>query len=72
MSHIYMANKHYMPGWSIVDLYVICMYVGFMDTVWDTWLKLTGIRRGGANITAGAQGAAAAADPARAASAVPA
>jgi hypothetical protein len=53
MSHIYMANKHYAPGWNIVDLYVICMYVGFMDEVWDTWLKLTGIRKGGANLTAG-------------------
>jgi hypothetical protein len=49
-----MANKHYAPGWNIVDLYVICMYVGFMDRVWDTWLKLTGIRAGGANLTAGA------------------
>ena len=54
MSHIYMANKHYAPGWNIVDLYVICMYVGFMDEVWDTWLKLTGIRKGGANLTGGA------------------
>lgn len=50
MSHIYMANKHYAPGWNIVDLYVICMYVGFMDEVFDTWLKLTGIRNGGANL----------------------
>lgn len=48
-----MANKHYMPGMSIVDLYVICMYVGFMDTVVDTWLKLTGIRKGGANLAGG-------------------
>jgi hypothetical protein len=45
-----MANKHYAPGWNIVDLYVICMYVGFMDEVFDTWLKLTGIRNGGANL----------------------
>jgi hypothetical protein len=53
LTHIYMANKHCLPGWSIVDLYVICMYVGFMDTVVDTWLKLTGIRKGGANLGGG-------------------
>jgi hypothetical protein len=61
MSHIYMANKHYAPGWNIVDLYVICMYVGFMDEVFDTWLKLTGIRKGGANLGHAAGDSAAAA-----------
>lgn len=50
MSHIYMATRSALPGFEILDLYVLCMYVGFMDVVGDTLLKLTGITKGGANL----------------------
>lgn len=39
-----------MPGMQVLDLYVLCMYVGFMAELCDTWLKLVGLKKGGANL----------------------
>lgn len=50
LTHIYMASPSYAPGMQILDLYVLCMYVGFMGVMFDTLLKLVGLRRGGANL----------------------
>lgn len=50
MTHIYMASQSQVPGMCILDLYVVCMYVGFMAEMFDTLLKLVGVRRGGANL----------------------
>lgn len=50
MSHIYMASRSPLPGIEVLDLYVLCMYVGFMGEMFDTWLKLVGLKRGGANL----------------------
>jgi hypothetical protein len=51
MTHIYMASKTMTPGMEVLDLYVLCMYVGFMAEMFDTLLKLVGLRKGGANLT---------------------
>ncbi|WIA39641.1 hypothetical protein OEZ86_005718 [Tetradesmus obliquus] len=53
MTHIYMATKSPLPGMEVLDLYVLCMYVGFMAEMFDTLLKLVGARKGGANLGSG-------------------
>lgn len=50
MSHVYMACSSPLPGMQVLDLYVLCMYVGFMAELCDTWLKLVGLKKGGANL----------------------
>jgi hypothetical protein len=55
MTHIYMASKTMAPGMEVLDLYVLCMYVGFMAEMFDTLLKLVGLRKGGANLTGGGE-----------------
>lgn len=50
-----MAAKHYTPGWTIVDLYGFMVHVGLVDHPWGMLLKLVGLRRGGANLTAAAK-----------------
>jgi hypothetical protein len=53
MTHIYMASRTYAMDMKILDLYILCMYVGFMAEMSDTLFKLVGLRKGGANLDHG-------------------
>lgn len=51
LTYVYMAAKHYTPGWSILDLYGFFSFVGIVDTnPLSVFLKLVGLRRGGENL----------------------
>lgn len=39
MTHVYMASRSALPGMAVLDLYVLCMYVGFMAEMVDSWCE---------------------------------
>lgn len=51
LSHVYMAGRHYMPGFNILDLYAFLTYIGLVDTPSSTFAKLVGLTKGGENLT---------------------
>lgn len=50
LTNVYMASKHYLPGFNILDLYALLTYIGLVDTPLSTFTKLIGIVKGGANL----------------------
>jgi hypothetical protein len=50
LTYVYMAAKHYTPGWSILELYGFFKFVGIIDNPISVFLKLMGLKKGGENL----------------------
>ncbi|GBF97099.1 hypothetical protein Rsub_10110 [Raphidocelis subcapitata] len=55
MTHVYGVHRMRLPGTGILEQYITFMYVGFMGDIFDTLLKLTGIRTTVGNATFAAE-----------------
>lgn len=50
LTHVYMACKHYTPGWNMIDLYAFFAFIGIIDNPVSVFLKLLGLKKGGENL----------------------